>query len=293
MTPTALPLIDNDSEALRPRTGTTARPGCGELCSATGERLPLKALSVDAHIVGLTATSSIRQRFINNSTTTIEATYIFPLPPRAGVTDFMTTLAGRKVVGVLKERSQARTAYEEALAAGQRAAIVEEERPDVFTVRVGNLGPSEEAIVELVLTGPLEVQDGEATFRFPMVIAPRYTTGSPVSGDQTGSGVKGDTDAVPDASRVTPPRLGPGDVRPELDVTVSVDGAGLAISDLQTSLHASVIEEMTCGKRLVRVQPGDRADRDFLLRFRVDRSALATSAVVVNDGKEWRRAPGR
>ena len=284
MTSTDLPLIDNDNDTAHPPTGTAGRPGCGELCSATGDRLPLKAMRVDAHIVGLTATSSVRQRFVNNNATTIEATYIFPLPPRAGVTDFTATLAGRKVVGILKERSQARIDYEEALAAGQRAAIVEEERPEVFTVRVGNLGPREEAVVELVLTGPLEVQDGEATFRFPLVVAPRYTTGSPVSGDQTGSGVEPDTDAVPDASRVTPPRLGRGDVRPELDITVSVDGAGLPISDLRTSLYASAIEETVDGKWVVLVRPGDRADRDFLLRFRVDRSKLVTSAVVISDG---------
>jgi Ca-activated chloride channel homolog len=286
MNPTVLPLFDNDTEAAGPAGGTTAKPGCGELCSATGERLPLEALSVDAHVVGLTATSYVRQHFVNNGTTTIEATYIFPLPPRAGVTDFVATLAGGKVVGVLKERSQARLAYEEALAAGQRAAIVEEERPDVFTVRVGNLGPGEEAVVELVLTGPLEVQDGEATFRFPLVVAPRYTTGAPVSGDQTGSGVELDTDAVPDASRVAPPRLEPADVRPHLDVTVSVEGAGLVLSDLRTSLHASVSEQTADGKTVVRLQPGDRADRDFLLRFRVDRAQLATSAVVVDDARE-------
>ncbi len=169
MPPTVLPLIADDRGAGRPATGPPAEPASGQLCSATGERLPLKAMSVDAHIVGLTATSSIRERFVNDGATTIEATYVFPLPPRAGVTDFVATLAGRTVVGILKERGQARIAYEEALAAGQRAAIVEEERPDVFTVRVGNLGPGEDAVVEAVLTGPLEVQDGEATFRFPPV----------------------------------------------------------------------------------------------------------------------------
>jgi hypothetical protein len=137
-----------------------------------------------------------------------------------------------------------------------------------------------------VLTGPLEVQDGEATFRFPLVVAPRYTAGSPLSGDQTGSGVGPDTDAVPDASRVTPPRLEPTDVRPQLDITVSVEGAGLALSDLRTSLHANVIAETVEGKTVLKVQPGDRADRDFLLRFRVDRARFATSAVVVADDRE-------
>ncbi|MBO0892907.1 MAG: VWA domain-containing protein, partial [Acidimicrobiales bacterium] len=281
MTSTVLPLID-EPDTDRPTAGTS-RPGCGELRASSGERLPLKALALDARIVGLTATSSVRQRFVNHGTAPIEATYVFPLPPRAGVTDFAATLAGRKVVGILKERAQARLTYEEAIAAGQRAAIVEEERADVFTVRVGNLGPGEEAIVELVLSGPLEVQEGEATFRFPLVVAPRYTAGLPLEGDQTGTGTDRDTDAVPDASRVTPPRLQPGDARPELAITVSVDGAGLPVSSLRTSLHSRV-EGATGTTGVVRVQPGARADRDFLLRFALDRSALATSAVVVEDG---------
>lgn len=283
MTSTVLPLID-DGDADLP-TIETPRPGCGELRAPTGERLPLKALTVDAQIVGLTASASVRQRFVNDGAVPIEATYVFPLPPRVGVTEFSATLAGRRVVGILKERGQARVSYEEALAAGQRAAIVEEERPDVFTMRVGNLGPGEEAIVELVLTGPLEVQDGEATFRFPLVVAPRYTAGRALRGDQTGTGTDQDTDAVPDASRVTPPRLQPGDARPDLRITVSVDLAGLSVSNLGASLPSSV-EEATEETSVVRVQPGARADRDFLLRFGLDRSALASSAVVVEDGDE-------
>ena len=130
--------------------------------------------------------STVRQRFANSGDTTIEATYVFPLPARAGVTDFVAYLAGRRVIGVLKERGQARADYEQALVSGQRAAIVEEDRPDVFSVRVGNLGPGEEATIEMVLTGPLAFEDGEATFRFPLVVAPRYTTGTPLPGDQTG-----------------------------------------------------------------------------------------------------------
>ena len=69
------------------------RPTCGELSSADGRALPLKALSVDTVIVGMTATSTVRQRFVNAGDTTIEATYVFPLPNRAGVTDFAADLA--------------------------------------------------------------------------------------------------------------------------------------------------------------------------------------------------------
>lgn len=264
----------------------TGRPGCGQLSADDGRHLPLKALRVDTVLVGMTATATVWQRFVNAGDTTIEATYVFPLPARAGVTDFAADLAGRRVIGVLKERGEARADYEQALASGQRAAIVEEDRSDVFSVRVGNLGPGEEATIEMRLTGPLSFEDGEATFRFPLVVAPRYTTGTALPGDQTGSGLATDTDAVPDASRVTPPRLIDSDERPDLQISVSLDGAGLAVSDLRSSLPTAVTD--ADGVIRLRVEPGARADRDFVLRFRVDRTELASSALVVpdSDGEE-------
>ena len=277
MTAQLLPLLTAEPA---PSTG---RPTCGELSSATGERLPLKAVSAETDIVGMTATSTVRQRFINTGDTAIEAIYVFPLPARAAVTDFVASLAGRRVVGVLKERGQARVDYEQALVAGQRAAIVEEDRSDVFSVRVGNLGPGEEATIELRLTGPLAFEDGEATFRFPLVVAPRYTTGTPLPGDQTGAGLAWDTAAVPDASRVTPPRLADGDERPELHISLTLDGGGLDVSELRTSLPTAVTESSPDGSTRLLVEPDARADRDFVLRFRVDRSELSSCALLVHD----------
>lgn len=259
----------------------TGRPGCGQLSADDGRPLPLKALRIEAVLVGMTATATVRQRFVNAGDTTIEATYVFPLPARAGVTDFAADLAGRRVIGVLKERGQARADYEQALVSGQRAAIVEEDRSDVFSVRVGNLGPGEEATIEMRLTGPLSFEDGEATFRFPLVVAPRYTAGTPLPADQTGPGLASDTDAVPDASRVTPPRLVDSDDRPDLQISLSLDGAGLKLSDLRSSLPTEVTE--VDGLTRLQVASGARADRDFVLRFRVGRSELASSALLVPD----------
>lgn len=259
----------------------TGRPGCGQLTDSDGRCLPLKALSVETALVGMTASSTVRQRFVNTGDTAIEATYVFPLPARAGVTDFAAELAGRRVVGVLKERGQARADYEQALVSGQRAAIVEEDRSDVFSVRVGNLGPGEEATIEMRLTGPLSFEDGEATFRFPLVVAPRYTAGTSLPGDQTGQGLAPDTDAVPDASRVTPPRLVDSDERPDLQISLSLDGAGFEVSELRSSLPTAVTE--ADGVTRLRLEPGARADRDFVLRFRVARSELSSSALLVPD----------
>src|SRR5205823_1234257 len=125
-------------------------------------------------------------------------------------TRFRLQVAGRTVEGELQERNKARQTYDQAIQAGHRAAIAEEERPGVFTMRVGNLPPGERATVELTLVGPLPVRDDEVTFRFPLVVAPRYIPGAPLPGPAAGSGVSPDTQAVPDASRISPPVLLPG-----------------------------------------------------------------------------------
>src|ERR1700746_1062962 len=104
-------------------------------------------------------------------------------------------------------RRPPRQAYDDAGAAGRRASIAEEERPDVFTLRVGNIMPGERVSVALTLMCPLPYEDGEATVRFPLVVAPRYIPGTALDGCAVGDGYADDTDAVPDASRITPPVL--------------------------------------------------------------------------------------
>src|SRR6185503_18987179 len=134
------------------------------------------------------------------------------------------------------ERGAARAEYDQAIAAGHRAAIAEEERPGVFTLRVGNLMPNERATVTLSLVGPLPIDDGEVTFRFPLVVAPRYIPGAALGGEQAGLGDAGDTDLVPDASRITPPVRLPGMPNPvQLAIEVAFDRVP---SGIASSLHA-------------------------------------------------------
>lgn len=253
--------------------------GFGALETAHG-CLPLIALDVQTRISDLHAETLVRQSFRNALDVPLEATYIFPLPDRAAVTRFQLRVAGRTIDGELKERGQAREDYDEAIQAGHRAAIAEEERSGVFTMRVGNLPPHEEAVVELTLVGPLPVSDGEATFRFPLVVAPRYTPGIPLDGPSVGSGVEADTDQVPDASRVTPPVLLPGFPNPvRLALTVLLEPpAGKTswpLDQVRSSLHSVVIADSSPCR--IELQPGERLDRDFILRFPVAEAAIATS----------------
>ncbi|GAB7044093.1 MULTISPECIES: VIT domain-containing protein [Catenuloplanes] len=250
--------------------------GLGTLSTPRGN-LPLDRLDVRARISGLVSRTVVTTEFVNAFDEPLEATYIFPLPDRAAVTGMTMTADDRTVEADLRERGAARQAYDAAISAGRRASIAEEDRPDVFTMRVGNILPGERVTVTLSLTGPLAWEDDAATFRFPLVVAPRYVPGVPLPGEQAGDGRVRDTDAVPDASRITPPVLLPGFPHPlRLSIGVDVDPAGLPLTEVRSSLHA-----VTRDSGRIEILPGERADRDFVLRLPY--SGSGSGAVFVPD----------
>lgn len=283
---TALPIaLMSDDEVAR--FGRDVDGSFGALQTARGA-LPLAAMEIDARVVGVVAAIEVAQKFVNTTGVAIEATYIFPLPDRAAVHRFRMEVAGRVVEGVVEERGAAREQYDEAIAQGHRAAIAEEERSGVFTLRVGNLMPGESAIIRLSLVGPLPVDDGEITLRFPLVVAPRYMPGVALGGEQAGPGSEPDTSIVPDASRISPPRLLPGYPNPvRLGIRVAL--VDHDVREVTSSLHAvtqryqdaHIIELGGSGAE------GQRGviDRDFILRWRVDPQsiALGSSLVCVDD----------
>ena len=267
-----------------PDADASSRTGFGALETHRG-RLPLIALEVKTRITDVTAETTIRQTFRNALDEPLEATYIFPLPDRAAVTRFQMHVAGRTIDGDLKERGEAREEYDRAIQQGHRAAIAEEDRSGVFNLRVGNIPPREEATVELTLVGPLSVSHGEATFRFPLVVAPRYTPGVSLDGPSVGSGVTPDTDEVPDASRVTPPVLLPGFPNPiRLSLEVQLDAAAATANpatwreQVKSSLHSTITDDGP--PWTIRLQPEERLNRDFILRFPVAAESIATSLRV-------------
>src|SRR5215212_5487411 len=158
MTVQIVPMTDEQA-------GRVAAPqddnGLGCLRTDNGN-LPLAAIDVTADVTGLVYRVELTQEFVNTHTQPLEATYVFPLPDRAAVTGMRMIAADRVVEATLQERAQARESYDRAIAAGQRASIAEEERPDVFTMRVGNIMPGERVTVELRLVGPLPYEDGAA-----------------------------------------------------------------------------------------------------------------------------------
>src|SRR6202035_1387570 len=80
----------------------------------------------------------------------------------------------RVVVGEIRERQQARIIYEQAQRNGQKAVLAEQERPNMFTNSVANIGPSANVLVQIEYQEPVQQSGNEFSLRVPMVVGPRY-----------------------------------------------------------------------------------------------------------------------
>ncbi len=248
----------------------------GSLMLRTDEPgLYLAAPLVDTHVAmeisGLVARVQVSQRFTNPAEAWVEGVYVFPLPDDAAVDRLRMQIGDRFIEGQIAEREEARAIYEEALAAGHKAALVEQERPNLFTNSVANIGPQEVVVVQIEYQQTVRYDQGVFSLRFPMVVAPRYIPGTPVDVEYDGHGWAYDTDQVPDASRITPPVLRPevGSVNP---VVLDVDLApGYPLAWVGSPSHAVEWTEASDG----RVTLGFAADvvfanRDLVLEWQPD-----------------------
>ena len=257
------------------------RGGFGALASPHGN-LPLKQLAYRSSVVALAVRTTILQTYYNPFDQPIEANYVFPIEGQTAVVGCEMRIGDRVVHAQLKERGQARADYDRAIRTGHRAALLEENRPETFSMRVGNIPPGEAVQVCIETVTQLAIVHGEWTLRLPLVVAPRYTSGLPLPRSSVGGGTSHDTDQVPDASTVTPPTWLPGFASP-VDLRLSVDlqmgelaGSQSWIENLKSSLHSVVLNASSSGCR-IDILLGERVDRDFILRGRVDDSSIRTS----------------
>lgn len=278
MTPPSiqLPMLDEVKGAVR-ELGRLLIEGPQQIA------LPLDAVDIVARVVDRVSEVTIKQVFKNTLTEHIEAVYIFPLAAGSAISNFEMKVGQRKIKGVVRERAEAREQYNQAVSAGKRAALLEQERDDVFTVQVGNIPPGEDVTIEISYSERLPFyEDGASELRLPLVVAPRYIPGRELNRNQVGDGISADTDLVPDASRISPPRLANGvDSNVKLSLKVEflpVDG--VEISDLACSQHAS---KTSLGQEGITVSLGrvdERLNRDFVLRWRATGDTVKSSLLT-------------
>jgi Ca-activated chloride channel homolog len=234
-----------------------------------GALLPLEHTHVEAVLSGPIAHVEVRQTYQNPHPEPIEAQYVFPLPENSAVDAMRIEIGDRVIEAKILERQQARDTYERAKSEGYTAALLEQERANVFTQSVANIEPGKKIDVVIHYLQDLTFDDGSYEFVFPMVVGPRFMPGEPLGGPPSGSGTKADTDVVLDASRISPPVLGRGE-RPGHDISLElVADTASDIVSYEVPTHEVVARKPADGTlRLTLAEKDSLPNRDFVLRYR-------------------------
>lgn len=245
---------------------------------------PLKHTDVKAEISGFLARVVVTQEFENPFTEKIEAVYTFPLPQSAAVDDMTMTVGDRTVRGKILRREEAQAVYEAAKTNGQRASLLDQERPNIFTQSVANILPGEQIKITISYVETLQYEAGTYEFVFPMVVGPRYIPGGSSVG--TGKGVANGTEPVPDAARITPAPQPPA-MRAGHDISLDITlDAGVPVSSINARTHEVDVtrsDERRAHLRLRNV--AEIPNKDFILRYEVTGQKIEDALLIHSAGK--------
>jgi len=232
--------------------------------SPTGQKLcfPLQHTQVAAKIVGNLSRVEVTQSFVNPFAQSLEAVYVFPLPDEAAVDDMEIKIGNLVIKGNIRKRTEAKEIYAQAKQEGKTAGLLEQERDNIFTQSLANIQPGEQIDVTIRYTNSLKFLGGNYEFVFPMVVGPRYIPGTIIDSS-------GDTDEVPDASRITSPII-PPEVRSGHEINVNVEiNAGLPILNITSPSHKLQIGQTGEIIQVSLAIADTVPNKDFILRYQV------------------------
>jgi Ca-activated chloride channel family protein len=223
-------------------------PTTGAILRAGDTELPLESVRIDAVVDGVGVVWTVVQTFVNTLDEAMEAVYTFPLPNSGAVNRATMRIGDRSIEAEIKERGEARVEYEEAVAKGQTAMLLEQHAGEIFETAVGNIHPGEAISIEIVVHATV-VRDGDdASVRFPTLVKPRYV---PID--------------TPNAEALTPPRHS-GEIH--VNSTVSV-----TFTESVDELVCTTVESASVTPSHVTI--GDFAlDRDIVLHWRASRDVM-------------------
>ena len=231
---------------------------------------PRLASDFDITVTGPIGRTRLTQQFVNPTDGWIEAVYVFPLPEDAAVDTLKMVIGDRVIVGDIKEKWEAKKIYEEAKANGEKATLLEQDRPNIFTNQIANIGPHETIVVQIEYQQSVRQSGGAFSLRVPTVVGPRYNPPPRVdaSGEPEFLRVSGPVPAR-DAEAVTPRSLDPRKHLPVNPLTVTLHlNPGFALGLVKSSYHDVVAEALADDRQVIRLAASEFADRDFEIAWR-------------------------
>ncbi len=250
-----------------PQSGTLMLKVKGAATTAPAVQL---GSDMDVTVSGSIARVRVTQVFRNTAKNWMEATYLYPLPEDAAVDSLKMVAGQRVIIGRIKQRNEARAIYDKARQDGQKAGLVEQQRPNMFTNSVANIGPGETVMITIEYQMPLKQARGLFSLRLPLVVGPRYVPPHSIASN---------ADAV-DAGKVTAapvlhPKIG-AKINP---VSIAVHlNPGFVPANITSAYHKIAVAG-DGDQRTIQLAKGEvPSDRDFELSWR---SASADPTVAL------------
>ncbi|MGO6947075.1 marine proteobacterial sortase target protein [Rhizobium johnstonii] len=252
---------------------------------------PRLKTDVAIDVSGPIARVKVTQRFQNPSQGWVEGTYVFPLPDNSAVDALKMQIGERFIEGQIKPRQEAREIYEQAKAEGKKTALLEQQRPNIFTNQVANIGPGETIVVQIEYQQTIHQSGGEFSLRFPMVVAPRYNPAPIVQTVEfnNGAGFATPRDPVENRDKIEAPVLDPRERINPVSLTVDLR-AGFPLGDVKSSFHAVDVSQDGDQARTISLKADTvPADKDFELTWKAAPGKMPSAGLFreVIDGKTY------
>lgn len=228
-----------------------------------GDAIPLKGVKIQGEISDLMASVCIQQQFENDCNENIEAVYTFPLALDAVLLELQVQIGGRTLKGCVIEKQQAEDRYEEAIAEGDTAIMLQQVASGLYTLNVGNLQPGEAVTIQYQYAQLLVWMGDDLRFHIPTTIAPRY-------GD-------------PEKQFAEPHQIPLTNNWVEHQYTLSVQVKGLlSKAVIQSPSHSIAMEAGQVVTRIT-LDRGAKLDRDFVLNFAADAAEVTSACQIAGD----------
>ncbi|MBS2014486.1 MAG: VWA domain-containing protein [Deltaproteobacteria bacterium] len=158
-----------------PRDPADAPLGGAEMLTPDGRSLPFAGATLRIEAGAGIARVVLEQTFENPFEETLRVTYKMPLPVDGAVSGYAFRIGSRTVTGKVDRKERARERFEEAIVQGRTAALLEQDKADLFTQEIGNVPPKQTIRATITIDQRLAWKpEGEWELRFPTVIGPRY-----------------------------------------------------------------------------------------------------------------------
>lgn len=117
---------------------------------------------------------TLYQMFINPGVKVTSTVYVFPLPDNGSVSAMQMEYKNKLYKAKIMEKVQAQHIYDSVSALGLAAALLVQDRPNIFQQSLANIAPGDTAFVKIKLCMPLKYNDGVYECAIPTMIGERF-----------------------------------------------------------------------------------------------------------------------